>query len=41
MASNSKSRKQFAEKQAWFDADGGVTTLSEVIALAEGTAAVK
>jgi hypothetical protein len=41
MASNTENRRQFAENQSWYDADGGKTTLSEVVALAERTAAVK
>jgi hypothetical protein len=41
MASSPERQKQFAERQAWYDADGGMTTVTEVVALAERTAATK
>jgi hypothetical protein len=35
---NPESTRQFAQRQAWYDADRGRTTLSEFVALAERTA---
>ena len=36
--SNPQNARQFAQRQAWYDADRGRTTLSEFVALAERTA---
>jgi hypothetical protein len=38
MATSADSARQFADRQAWYDADRGRTTLAEVVALAERTA---
>ena len=39
IATNATLRDQFAQRQSWYDADRGQTTLSEIVALAEQTAA--
>jgi hypothetical protein len=36
--SNPENARQFAQRQVWYDADRGRTTLSEFVALAERTA---
>ena len=38
MAADPQAARQFANRQAWYDADGGRTTLAEVVALTEQTA---
>jgi thioredoxin family protein len=38
MATNADAAERFANKQAWYDADGGGMTLAEIVALAETTA---
>jgi hypothetical protein len=35
MASDPEARRQFADRQAWYDADAGRTTMTEIVALAE------
>jgi hypothetical protein len=38
IATSPAAAKEFADRQAWYDADGGRTTLAEVVALAERSA---
>lgn len=38
MATDPEARRRFGERQAWYDADAGRTTMTEVVALAERTA---
>ncbi len=37
MATNADSARRFADRASWYDADGGRTTIAEVLALAEQT----
>ena len=37
MATDPEARRRFAERQAWYDADGGRTTMTEIVSLAERT----
>jgi thioredoxin family protein len=39
MAGDAERSRRFAERQAWYDADRGRTTLDEILAIAERTAA--
>lgn len=39
MVSDPEARRQFADRQAWYDKDGGATTMAEIVALAERGAA--
>jgi len=38
MAADPAARRRFEERQAWYDADRGVTTMTEIVELAERTA---
>jgi hypothetical protein len=38
MATDADARRRFADRQAWYDADGGRTTMAEIVALAERAA---
>jgi hypothetical protein len=38
MGRDAESRQRFAQRQSWYDADRGMTTLAEIVALAERTA---
>jgi hypothetical protein len=38
IATNPEARKQFENRQAWYDADGGRTTMEEIVGLAERSA---
>jgi hypothetical protein len=41
IGTNPENARQFAQRQAWYEADGGRTTVAEVVALAEQNALAK